>query len=69
MTSEDDKVKAYMAAHPELVAKIAEKHGVEVVEEGLDEGYLEQTVEEEVIEKPKRFGHGSTAEGDNDTTI
>lgn len=37
MTNEDDKVKAYMAAHPELVAKIAEKHGVEVVEETHEE--------------------------------
>lgn len=68
---QDEKVKAYMAAHPELVAKIAEKHGVKVVEEedeeeGLPEDYLTQTVEEEQPPKPtrkRRFGEGSNAEG------
>lgn len=70
MTNEDDKVKAYMRAHPKLVARIAEKHGVEVVEEGLPGDYLEQTVEEEEEpKKPKRFGEGSSAEPNNDTTL
>lgn len=78
MTNEDEKIKAYMAAHPELVSKIAEEHGVEEVEdeeiedeeEGLPPNYLEQTVEEEQSpKKPRRFGENSIAEPNHDTTV